>query len=55
VRISTGSRGLGFDLAAQPADLHIDAAFERGGRAAAGEAEQLVLAQHALGMLGEDQ
>src|SRR4051812_4997667 len=45
--------GVGLDLAAQPAHLHVDAAVERARHAAAREIEQLVARQHALRMLGE--
>jgi len=44
---------IGFDLAPDTADQHVDAAFERAGAAALGEIEQAVARQHAAGPLAE--
>ena len=44
---------IGFDLAPDAADQHIDAAFERAGAAALGQIEQAVARQHAAGPLAE--
>jgi hypothetical protein len=44
---------VGFDLAADAADQHVDAALERTGMAALGEVEQAVARQHAAGALAK--